>query len=78
MNDVFLLPCLKKLSFEDVIVSVLSLFFFLFQIIVSGTPYQETREFKKLRRQLQGKRHIKIEFCVKSVAITPYLSRCAK
>ena len=23
------------------------------------------REFKKLRRQLQGKRHIKIELCVK-------------
>ena len=27
-----------------------------------------TREFKKLRRQLRGKRHIKIELCVKSLA----------
>ena len=26
----------------------------------------DTREFKKLRRQLQRKRYIKIEFCVKS------------
>ena len=25
----------------------------------------DNREFKKLRRQLQGKRHIKIELCVK-------------
>ena len=29
-------------------------------------PYcQHTGEFKKLRRQLQGKRHIKIELCAK-------------
>ena len=36
------------------------------------------REFNKLRRQQQGKRHIKIELCVKSLAIIPCLSRCAK
>ena len=27
--------------------------------------WDENREFKKLRRQLQRKRHIKIELCVK-------------
>ena len=31
----------------------------------------DRREFKKLRRQLQGKRCIKIELCVKSLAIIP-------
>ena len=35
-------------------------------------------EFKKLRRQLQRKRHIKIEFCVKSCAIIPCWSRCTR
>ena len=29
------------------------------------TVLDDIREFKKLRRQLQGKRHIKIELCVK-------------
>ena len=35
-------------------------------------------EFTKLRRQLQRKRHIKIEFCVKSCAIIPCWSRCTR
>ena len=30
-----------------------------------GSVDRYIREFKKLRRQLQGKRHIKIELCVK-------------
>ena len=30
-----------------------------------AVPAVPNREFKKLRRQLQGKRHIKIELCVK-------------
>ena len=32
----------------------------------------ENREFKKLRRQLQGKRHIKIELCDYSMLITSF------
>ena len=32
---------------------------------VNRKIYVENREFKKLRRQLQRKRHIKIELCVK-------------
>ena len=31
-----------------------------------GSLSKDSREFKKLRRQLQRKRHIKIELCVKS------------
>ena len=36
-----------------------------FILRVFGEFYHRFREFKKLRRQLQGKRHIKIELCVK-------------
>ena len=36
-----------------------------FILRVFGESYHSFREFKKLRRQLQGKRHIKIELCVK-------------
>ena len=32
----------------------------------SGVPWPTIREFTKLRRQLQCKRHIKIDLCVKS------------
>ena len=32
---------------------------------VGRSAVEVNREFKKLRRQLQGKRHIKIELCVK-------------
>ena len=40
---------------------------------------RDIREFKKLRRQLRGKRHIKIELCVKlSFAIIACCSRCTK
>ena len=35
------------------------------KIFFRGVVGKENREFKKLRRQLQGKRHIKIELCVK-------------
>ena len=31
----------------------------------------ENREFKKLRRLLQGKRHIKIELCVVRLSVLP-------
>ena len=35
------------------------------EISKDGTTSHLIREFKKLRRQLQRKRHIKIELCVK-------------
>ena len=37
--------------------------------VVGGDLRFDNREFKKLRRQLQGKRHLKIELYVKSFAI---------
>ena len=53
----------------------------LFQTILTVLEFQSNgttllleehnREFKKLRRQLQRKRHIYIELCVKSFAIIP-------
>ena len=52
-------------------------------VLVIKTIYSTVvanREFKKIRRLLQRKRHIKIELCtqVKSFAITPCWSRCPK
>ena len=39
------------------------------RIIGGRSAEKDNREFKKLRRQLQGKRHIKIVLCVKLILL---------
>ena len=39
--------------------------YFLLKLPIAAIPFSDNREFKKLRRFLQGKRHFKIELCVR-------------
>ena len=39
--------------------------YFLLKLRIAAIPFSDNREVKKLRRLLQGKRHFKIELCVR-------------